>query len=71
MCKYVDSVKKVGNKIDVLILTHIDSDHIDGIIRLLSQKTFDFSMIEEMWFNFGKGLQDMLGISGVNNKVSL
>lgn len=71
LCKYVDSVKKAGNKIDVLILTHIDSDHIDGIIRLLSKKTFDFSMIEEMWFNFGKGLHDMLGISGVNKKVSL
>lgn len=68
---YVDSVKKAGNKIDLLILTHIDSDHIDGILRLLSQKTFDFSMIEEMWFNFGKGLKDMFGINGENNQVSL
>ena len=68
---YVDSVKKTGNKIDLLILTHIDSDHIDGILRLLSQKTFDFSMIEEMWFNFGKGLKDMFGINGENNQVSL
>lgn len=68
---YVDSVKKAGNKIDLLILTHIDSDHIDGILRLLSQKTFDFSIIKEIWFNFGKGLKDMLGINGENNQVSL
>ena len=28
-------------------------------------------MIEEMWFNFGKGLKDMFGINGENNQVSL
>lgn len=68
---YIDSVKNAGGKIDLLILTHIDSDHIAGILRILSQKTFDFSIIEEMWFDFGKGLQDMIGINGENNKVSL
>lgn len=71
LCTYVDSIKKAGNKIDLLILTHIDSDHIDGILRLLSQKTFDLSMIEEMWFDFGKDLQDVLGTNGGNNQVSL
>ena len=34
---YVDSVKKTGNKIDSLILTHIDSDHIDGILMIITK----------------------------------
>lgn len=71
LCTYVDDEKKVGNKIDLLILTHIDSDHIDGILRLLSRKTFDFSMIEEMWFDFGKSLWDLFGINGESSQVTL
>lgn len=42
LCRYIDSLKKESNKIDLLVLTHIDSDHIDGILRLLSQRNFDF-----------------------------
>lgn len=68
---YADDVEKAGNRIDLLILTHIDSDHIDGILQLLSQKTFDFSTIEEIWFDFGKGLQDLVGINDENHQVSL
>ena len=60
LCTYVDNENKTGNKIDLLILTHIDSDHIDGILRLLSQKTFDFSLIDEIWFDFGQGLNVLL-----------
>lgn len=69
--EYVDSVRNAGNKIDALILTHIDSDHIDGIIRLLSQKLFDYSLIKEIWFDFGKGLQDELGCRSEKQSVSL
>lgn len=71
LCTYVDNEKKAGNKIDLLILTHIDSDHIDGILRLLSQKTFDFSLIDEMWFDFGKGLNDLFGINDRSHQVTL
>lgn len=71
LCRYIDSLKKESNKIDLLVLTHIDSDHIDGILRLLSQRNFDFSMIEEIWFNFGKDLQDILGINNENKQVCL
>lgn len=71
LCSYVDSIKRAGEKIDLLILTHIDSDHIDGILRLLSRKEFDFSMIREIWFNFGRGLQEIYGIKNGNYQVNL
>lgn len=69
--KCLDNIKKAGNKLDLLILTHTDNDHIDGIVRLFSQKTFDPSMIDEIWFNFGKGLKDTLGIGSESQKISL
>ena len=71
LCNYVDDIKQAGDKIDLLILTHIDSDHIDGIVRLLSNKRFDFTMIKEMWFDFGEKLQNLLGIRSKEQKISL
>ncbi|NNU33915.1 hypothetical protein HK413_06715 [Mucilaginibacter sp. S1162] len=37
-------------EIELLIVTHIDADHIDGIIRMLHQGKLPFT-IKEIWFN--------------------
>jgi len=37
-------------EIELLIVTHIDADHIDGIIRMLHQGKLPFT-IKEVWFN--------------------
>lgn len=71
LCNFIEELRKGNGKIDLLILTHIDSDHIDGILRLFSKSDFDFSLINEMWFNFGKGLQESLHIEGVNRDIRL
>ncbi len=51
--------------LELLIVTHIDIDHIDGIIRLLNEKTISFE-IDQIWFNGYEQLckipNDMLGI---------
>ena len=52
-------------------MTHIDSDHIDGILRLFSNQDFDFSIIEQMWFNFGERLFNSLQIDGLYKKINL
>jgi glyoxylase-like metal-dependent hydrolase (beta-lactamase superfamily II) len=61
--KFVKEIKDLDRKIELLILTHIDSDHIDGILKLFSERGFDFSLIKLMFFNFGKGLNKKLNIS--------
>lgn len=46
-------LKKVAPKIkelELLIITHIDIDHIDGIVTLLNQEPLPFA-IKEVWFN--------------------
>lgn len=43
--------------LDLLIATHIDIDHIDGVIRLLNQESPPFE-IKEVWFNGYKQLRE-------------
>lgn len=43
-------LKSIG-VIDLLILTHIDSDHIGGIIKLIQNSLFDKIEIKNYWIN--------------------
>lgn len=48
------SLKKKLNdisKINLLVLTHIDSDHIGGLIRLFGNSLIDKIEIDEIWIN--------------------
>lgn len=38
-------------KIDLLILTHIDSDHIKGLIKFIKSSYFDPNQVLQYWFN--------------------
>jgi beta-lactamase superfamily II metal-dependent hydrolase len=44
--------------IDLLIVTHIDDDHIGGIKELYQDTTFDRSFIKNVWFNSGNLISD-------------
>lgn len=50
----VDDLKVKGQVIDLLIVTHIDDDHIGGIKAMFSDADFDRSIIKKAWFNSGK-----------------
>lgn len=67
----VQGIKEKQEKINLLILTHIDFDHIEGILYLFSQKNFDFSVIEKMWFNFGKRMCETLNIDEKGKEIIL
>lgn len=59
---FINSLREKKEYLSLLILTHIDSDHIDGILKLFSEKDFDFSIINAMWFNYGEFLDKELKI---------
>lgn len=49
----IGSLKKVApnlNTLELLVITHIDIDHIDGIVLLLNQPSLPF-VIKEVWYN--------------------
>lgn len=76
----LEKVDKDHRQIELLVITHIDSDHIEGAVKLLNIKELDFN-IDDVWFNGWKHLQseplDKLGavqgeyISGLINEHNL
>lgn len=50
----VASIKAAGEKIDLLILTHVDDDHIGGILHWFEKDDEALSLVEKVWFNSGK-----------------
>ena len=59
--KMMKGLKKAAPKLkelELLIVTHIDIDHIDGIVKLLNQKKLPFT-IKEVWFNGYDEIKDL------------
>jgi beta-lactamase superfamily II metal-dependent hydrolase len=64
----IKAIKKVApnlTTLELLVITHIDIDHIDGTVILLNQKELPFK-IKEVWYNGYKEMQlkesDLLGV---------
>jgi beta-lactamase superfamily II metal-dependent hydrolase len=49
----IKQIEKSNQIIDLLIVTHIDDDHIAGIIKLYNEKDIDSSIFKKVWFNSG------------------
>jgi beta-lactamase superfamily II metal-dependent hydrolase len=57
----LSAIKKIAprlTELELLVVTHIDIDHIDGIVRLLNQMPLPFD-IREIWFNGYNELQKL------------
>jgi beta-lactamase superfamily II metal-dependent hydrolase len=40
-----------GIRFDLFVLTHVDSDHIDGAVSLLGDSVFTPERVDDVWFN--------------------
>jgi len=56
--KLIIDLKRDQQKIDLLIITHIDDDHIGGILKWFSNDTGAAAIINDVWFNSGKLIAD-------------
>lgn len=56
----IENLKNKDQVIDLLILTHIDDDHIDGLLSWLKVDSDAKSMIKCVWFNSGKLIAEYL-----------
>lgn len=50
----LDSIRMKGECIDLVILTHIDNDHICGILKWFELDSKAYELIKNIWFNSGK-----------------
>jgi len=56
--KEIDKLRRDNHKLDLVVMTHIDSDHIGGIIKLLEMEKellengdISYPIIKKVWFN--------------------
>lgn len=56
----IETINTSNQKIDLLILTHIDDDHIGGVLRWFSKDKTAFKLIDKVWFNSGKTIAEYL-----------
>lgn len=68
LVKFSKKIVEEKSKINLLILTHTDSDHISGILKLFTSREFDFNIVNEMWFNYGTFLNKALDRDIRNDK---
>lgn len=52
--KVIERIKNKKQKIDLLIMSHVDDDHIGGILRWFQKDVKAFEYVDKVWFNSGK-----------------
>jgi beta-lactamase superfamily II metal-dependent hydrolase len=50
----IDEIQGRQEKIDLLVLTHVDDDHIGGVLRWLEKDRVANQLIGQVWFNSGR-----------------
>ncbi|WP_245998214.1 ComEC/Rec2 family competence protein [Siminovitchia terrae] len=52
----IELIKRKKQNVDLLIVTHIDEDHIQGILKLFEDNQIDKSIFKNVWFNSKENL---------------
>lgn len=59
--KELDSLLYKGEHFDLTILTHVDDDHIGGLLKACECEKYRKIIMNEVWFNSGRLIANMLG----------
>ncbi|MED4010016.1 hypothetical protein P4606_05030 [Priestia aryabhattai] len=54
----IEIIRKKKQNVDLLVVTHIDEDHIQGILKLFEDNQIDKSIFKNVWFNSKENLTD-------------
>jgi beta-lactamase superfamily II metal-dependent hydrolase len=61
LCLALDEIKAKNQVIDLAILTHIDDDHIGGLLRAFEAPGYLRDLVKSIWFNSSKNITDYFG----------
>lgn len=59
----VDKLRPGDREIELLVITHVDGDHIEGAVRLIADRANTLSF-REVWFNGWRHLEKVPGMLG-------
>ncbi|MHA4265466.1 ComEC/Rec2 family competence protein [Bacillus cereus] len=72
LVKELEQIKDMDERIDLLVVTHIDDDHISGILKLFRKGYLDESTIKHCWFNSGELIsRELAGVSDITRELPL
>lgn len=54
----IDGLRERGEIIDLLILTHVDDDHIGGVLKWFENDLDAHTLIRKVWFNSGRVISE-------------
>lgn len=60
--KELERLLKEGTLIDLLILTHIDSDHIGGLLEAFKDPNYLPKLVKKVWFNSANSVASALSL---------
>ncbi|SHK18879.1 ComEC/Rec2 family competence protein [Desulforamulus aeronauticus] len=63
--KSIKEISKRNQNVDLLVVTHIDHDHISGILALFKDPTINKNIFRRVWFNSGENLSKYFGTSSI------
>ncbi|UGS47702.1 MBL fold metallo-hydrolase [Kosakonia cowanii] len=67
----LDELRERGEFVDLAIITHVDDDHIGGILEGMSYDDYLPSLVKEFWFNsYGRISSVVVEPDGKKNEVS-
>ena len=58
----ISRIRGKDQRIDLLVLTHVDDDHIGGILRWFEEDLEAHQLIDQVWFNSGKTIARHYGV---------
>lgn len=61
----LDEIKEKGQCVDLVILTHVDSDHIKGLINAFKREGYLSSLAKRVWLNASSNISAYLGESEI------
>lgn len=65
LCRTLDDLKVKKQNIDLAVLTHIDDDHIAGLIRAFEAPDYLREMVRSVWFNSSRLITDHFNVDAI------
>lgn len=62
----LDELKGKGQQIDLAILTHIDDDHINGLLRAFEAPGYLSDMVKSIWFNSSRLITEHFNVPEIS-----